>query len=319
MERRLVASIAVAVLLLFAGCAGLGDLVDDLDGEFDPAADGVEGADHQVTVVGVIDGDTVEVQYPNGTVETARLIGVDTPETRAAEDPAEYGVADTTAGRECLRSAGHDATRFTTQRLLGEQVGISFDPNEGTRGYYGRLLVYVVTENGTHNYDLVETGHARVYESNFAERDRFEDAAADARAENLGLWRCAADEDIPTATATVTDGGTPENGPIRIVDVTADPDGRDGENLNGETVTIENSGEESVSLDGWQLRDEADHTYTFSNLTLAPGGRVTVHTGSGENTASDRYWGSNSPIWNNDGDTARLYRADGTLVAEHSY
>lgn len=34
-----------------------------------------------VTVISVTDGDTVQVQLPNGTTEKVRLIGVDTPET----------------------------------------------------------------------------------------------------------------------------------------------------------------------------------------------------------------------------------------------
>ena len=315
MERHSLVLIALAVLVLLAGCGAL----PEFDGEFDPGASGVDGADHQVTIAGVIDGDTVEVRYPNGTVETARLIGVDTPETHVPVDPPEFGVANTTAGRACLRAAGHDATRFSTQRLLGERVGISFDPNLDRRGYYGRLLVYVVTDDGTHNYDLIADGQARVYESNLAERDRYEAAADRARANATGVWRCAADGEIPTAEPTATDGGTATNGSLRVADVTADPDGPDGDDLNGETVTLENAGEENVSLDGWTLADAAGHTYTFSAVTLAPGDRVTVHTGSGSDTATDRYWGAGSPLWNNDGDTVIVRDDSGSVVLEYSY
>jgi hypothetical protein len=46
---------------------------------------------------------------------------------------------------------------------------------------------------------------------------------------------------------------------------------------------------------------------------------VTVHTGSGTDTATDRYWGYGSPVWNNDGDTATLRTADGTVVVEATY
>lgn len=320
MHRRAIVGLLFAVLLLSAGCAELGEIAENQAG-FDPGAEGIEGADHEVTIVGVIDGDTVEIQYANGTVETARLIGVDTPETHVPVDPPEFGVANTTAGRECLRAAGHDATRFSSQRLLGEHVGVSFDPNLDRRGYYGRLLVYVVTQNGTHNYDLITEGHARVYESDFSNRERYDGAAEQARAAGIGVWRCATDGDVPTPTPgdPVADGGSVVDGPIQVVDVTADPDGPDGEVLNDETVTFENAGNESVSLDGWTITDEADHAYRFEALTLEPGDQVTIHTGSGTDTERDRYWGERAPIWNNDGDTVFVRRADGTLVIEYPY
>jgi len=41
---------------------------------------------------------------------------------------------------------------------------------------------------------------------------------------------------------------------------------------------------------------------------------VTLHTGDGTNSATDLYWGSKRPIWNNDGDTASLYDHNGRLV-----
>ena len=314
MQRRSAVTLVVAVCVVLSGCAAVTELAE----EFEPGSGGVEGADYQVTVVGVVDGDTVEIRYQNGTVETARLIGVDTPEVHVAVDPPEFGVENTTAGRECLRAAGHEASRFSKERLLGEQVGVSFDPNLDKRGYYGRLLVYVVTENGTHNYDLIESGQARVYESDFTDRSRYETAEEDARADGTGVWRCAAGESIPTATATDSGGSTSASG-LRVASVTADPDGPDGEVLNEETVTLENAGNESLQLTGWTLADAADHTYTFGNLTLAPGEQVTVHTGSGTDTATDRYWGASSPLWNNDGDTVIVRDAEGSVVLQYQY
>jgi len=41
---------------------------------------------------------------------------------------------------------------------------------------------------------------------------------------------------------------------------------------------------------------------------------VTIYTGSGVDTQDKLYWGSNSPIWNNDHDTAYLKDNEGNLV-----
>jgi len=86
-------------------------------------------------------------------------------------------------------------------------------------------------------------------------------------------------------------------------------------NLKDEWVKIRNTGSSSVSLSGWKMVDDGNkHTYTFGSFTLSPGSTVVLHTGKGTNTATDLYWGSGSPIWNNDGDVASLYDASGRLV-----
>mgnify|MGYP002408763551 CR=1 FL=1 len=86
-------------------------------------------------------------------------------------------------------------------------------------------------------------------------------------------------------------------------------------NCKNEWVKIKNTGTSPVSLTGWRISDEGTkHTYTFPSFTLAPGATVTLHTGDGTNSATDLYWGSKRPIWNNDGDTASLYDRNGRLV-----
>jgi micrococcal nuclease len=60
-----------------------------------------------VTVVEVVDGDTIDIRYSSGSKGTVRLIGVDTPEVFEETDPAEFeGMPDTQEGREWLRSIG---------------------------------------------------------------------------------------------------------------------------------------------------------------------------------------------------------------------
>ncbi len=81
-------------------------------------------------------------------------------------------------------------------------------------------------------------------------------------------------------------------------------------------VTVTNAGATAVNLTGWTIADEgARNTYTFPVFVLDAGSNVTVHSGAGNETASDLYWGRSSPVWNNDGDTATLADASGAIVS----
>ncbi len=117
-------------------------------------------------------------------------------------------------------------------------------------------------------------------------------------------------------TATATDGGTS----LELVDVHADAEGDDGDNLNDEYVVFENTGSSSVDLSGWELADAADHTYTFPDGTeLEPGEQITIYTGSGTDTKTELYWGQSTPVWNNAGDTVIIRDESGSIVIEETY
>jgi endonuclease YncB( thermonuclease family) len=94
----------------------------------------------------------------------------------------------------------------------------------------------------------------------------------------------------------------------------------DGETLNDEYVDVKNDGSSSLDMTGWTLEDEAGYTYQFPDgFSLGAGDTVRVHTGSGTDSSTDLYWGSGSPIWNNDSDTAYLYDDASNLAAEKTY
>jgi hypothetical protein len=59
--------------------------------------------------------------------------------------------------------------------------------------------------------------------------------------------------------------------------------------------------------------------YRFGTYRLGAGKTVTVHTGSGSNSARHPYWRQDSYVWNNDGDRARLMKPNGTTVDSCSY
>jgi Lamin Tail Domain len=89
--------------------------------------------------------------------------------------------------------------------------------------------------------------------------------------------------------------------------------------LNAEWIRLRNTGNRGRSLTGWRIRDRGGHVYRFGQFTLRAGWTVTVHTGSGSNTARHRYWRSDAYIWNNDGDRATLRNKAGRRVDRCSY
>ena len=82
-----------------------------------------------------------------------------------------------------------------------------------------------------------------------------------------------------------------------------------------EWVEINNVGERTQELTNWTLQDEQDHAYTFPFFVLGSEGVVTVHTGDGNDTNTDLYWGMAGSVWNNDGDVATLADETGNVMA----
>lgn len=126
------------------------------------------------------------------------------------------------------------------------------------------------------------------------------------------LTTAPAETPEPTATlapsptsVTVTPAPTTETSPTVYIS---------GLHLNEEWVKITNSGTSPVTMTEWKIADDdAKHTYIFPSFTLSPEATVTLHTGDGGDTDTELYWGGKY-VWNNDGDTARLYGAGGDLI-----
>ncbi|MDR0722182.1 MAG: thermonuclease family protein [Treponema sp.] len=130
-------------------------------------------------VVGHVDGDTLRVRIPNPppelkTVETIRMLGVDTPETVHPHKPVER--------------FGQEASDFTKARLLGTQVYLAFDWE--LRDRYGRLLAYIYTPEGRcFNAALIQEGYGYAYVSyTFHFIEEFKDLEQAARNGKRGLW-----------------------------------------------------------------------------------------------------------------------------------
>jgi micrococcal nuclease len=135
--------------------------------------------DRVFTIVKVVDGDTVDVDVPDGRHRSTRirLRGVDTPEVAEAPTGEMYW--------------GDQASRFARITLDGRSVRLDLIEGD-TRDKYGRLLAYVyLGESGEmFNEMLLRRGHAYA-DTRFEHplRDRFVELESEARAAGVGLWR----------------------------------------------------------------------------------------------------------------------------------
>ena len=138
------------------------------------------------TVVKVVDGDTVDVDIPDGQYEHTRirLWGIDTPESKSPDTGVMY--------------FGPEAAEFTSELALGKQVTVYLEEHS-TRGKYGRLLAYVqLPDDRFLNEVLVTEGFAyadlRFRHSLY---HRYEQLQASARRQEKGLWENVTREQLP--------------------------------------------------------------------------------------------------------------------------
>jgi len=102
--------------------------------------------------------------------------------------------------------------------------------------------------------------------------------------------------------------------------VFADAPGNDHQNPNGEYVVLESGLPDDLEIGGWSVCDVASHCFRFpAGAVLRAGGQLVVYTGSGVSDGVRFFMGSGRAVWNNDGDTATLYDASGTVVTRYIY
>jgi len=139
-------------------------------------------------VLRVLDGDTLKIEH-QGRIESLRLIGIDTPESRVNKK-AKKDAARNQEDIKKIISLGREATRYL-KRLVkpGDTIKIEFDRR--IRDKYGRLLGYVYLPNGKMlNEEIVKAGYANLmtYPPNVKYQDIFLRAYREARENNRGLW-----------------------------------------------------------------------------------------------------------------------------------
>lgn len=238
------------------------------------------------TQPGNLDTATVARVVDGDTIELAdgrrvRYIGINTPE----RNQPYY----------------QEATDANRQLVENREVQLEFDVD--TFDQYGRSLAYVWVNGSMANWEIVYRGFANVFTvpPNVRYDEPFRQAEQAAREAGRGLW----------ARSEAT---------LKILDIQADAPGDDRENPNGEWIEIANQGDRPIQMQGYSLKDEANHIYTFGNFTVASGATFRLYSGQGQNSATELYWGLvGESVWNNGSDAAFLRDAEGNLVDTFAY
>ncbi|WP_246546311.1 lamin tail domain-containing protein [Streptomyces luteogriseus] len=84
-------------------------------------------------------------------------------------------------------------------------------------------------------------------------------------------------------------------------------------------VEITNTGRRAVNPDGWTLRDEDGHKFTFHHYRLDGRSTVRVHTGEGRDSRSDLFQDRRNYVWDNRSDTATLRNDHGRFIHDASW
>lgn len=258
------------------------------------AGDGNYTSQQKPIVVDVSDGDTVDVKYPDGSVETVRIFGIDTPEKSTdLSGTSEFGVQSTAAGTACLERYSNQSTSFAEEKLLDKKVQVLTTSGEN-RGDFGRQLRYVVPvgENRSYGEMVLSEGLARVYDNKgaFDKVSEYNSIEKESKTERKGLWNCSAG-----------------NSDLAITEVRSDALSSDTENPT-EFVEITNVGSEKIDIGELRISDDANNSFRLRNETLHPGSITQIHTCDVSEYRSDYSVVLDycSGLWNNDGDTVRI-------------
>jgi len=139
------------------------------------------------TCTNIVDGDTIDIDIPDGRYEQSRLRlwGVDTPEVSGK-------------GRREMHF-GPQASQFTTKKLLNKEVYIELAADR-TRDIFGRVLAYVYLQESGELFNalIIEQGYAYA-DTRFdhPKMGLFVQLEEEARQESRGLWKNLQAEQMP--------------------------------------------------------------------------------------------------------------------------
>ena len=129
----------------------------------------------------VVDGDTIEVIFKTGILVDGnkykvRLIGVDTPESKARDKSKNT-------------KEGEIAYLYTKEQLEKKEITLEFDV--GVVDRYNRLLAYVWKDGKMYNEHLLNIGYAKIMtiQPNVKYIEKFKRAEKNARENNIGFFK----------------------------------------------------------------------------------------------------------------------------------
>ena len=235
----------------------------------------------------VIDGDTFLLE--NG--ECIRLLGINAPEV----DRYFY----------------EEAKNSLDYMIEGQKVKLERDITD--RDQYGRMLRYVYFAELFVNLEMVKRGFANVF--TMAPDVKYQGALLDAERyamkNNTGLWRLSEYNSGKSLNRSSSEK-------IKI-EMNADADGNDRENLNGEFVLFSNNSGSRINISGWTVKDSGTNIFEFNSYVFQNGSQIVLYSGYGYEGNGFFYWNSKTPVWNNDHDTLYLRDREGFLIAVLSY
>jgi len=282
---KLVYFVIVPLVVFSLACSGVGSSPTDAPTSL-PVSTATSQPGSGPTQPGNLETATIAAVVDGDTIELTdgrrvRYIGINTPE----RNQPYY----------------KEATDANRQLVEGRKVQLEVDVE--TFDQYGRTLAYIWVDGVMANFEIVNRGFANVFTvpPNVKYEAELRQAERDAREAGRGLW---AGSDVA----------------LKIIHIEADAPGDDRENPNGEWIEIANQGGEPVRMQGYTLKDEANHIYTFGNFTTQPGASFRLFSGQGRDSNSALYWGFvGESVWNNDSDAAFLRDAQGALVDTFAY
>lgn len=130
-------------------------------------------------VTHVIDGDTLDVNHPDGSRQTTRIRfwGIDTPELNHGPDDGPD------------EPFAQEAKTLAMQLAMGQRVTLILEPQD-QRGNYGRLLAYVILPDGRSlNEILIEQGLAKA-DMRFSHHliNHYAALEKKAKRDRVGMW-----------------------------------------------------------------------------------------------------------------------------------
>jgi len=136
------------------------------------------------TVINVVDGDTIDIDIPDGQYDRTRirLLGIDTPELHG--EKVEY--------------FGLEASLEAERLCMNKEVMVLLDL-ERSRCHYGRLLAYVkLPGEKILNEEMIKSGHAYAdLRFEHPEYEKYKQLQKTARQQKKGLWEEVRQEQLP--------------------------------------------------------------------------------------------------------------------------
>ncbi|WP_232703517.1 lamin tail domain-containing protein [Halobacterium wangiae] len=127
-------------------------------------------------------------------------------------------------------------------------------------------------------------------------------------------------EDASVSSAADTEHGPTDATEGLVLDEIHGTEPGTGRDLDDEYLVFENDGGERLDLSGWTVHNDEGRSYRFpEGTTLAPGEQVTLHSGSGRDTADHRYWDADDAVWGGLRDTVTVETPTGERVLRVSY